>query len=202
MVFNKKNKSLDIVLKTYGIKYEDQPFEFFTTLDMPDAVKQDLLFVTSKLDYKSTEGSIREYVISPILKEAWKRYADDFLLWVEKAINYDNELTGVPDYIISRRSSRGKIFFESPHVAIVEAKKDDFTAGWSQCALEMYAIQKINNTDTSAVYGIVTNGDTWEIASLENNIFTKFTDIFTLKNIDELYNALCTIFEICKKAFV
>ena len=197
MAFHKKIKSLDEVLRLYGVRYEEMGLALLTSFKMPEAVKEDLAFVLDKLDYKSTEGAIREYVISPILKEAWKRYADDFLLWVEKAISYKKEFVGVPDYIISRRSAMGKIFFESPHVAVVEAKKDDFVGGWTQCALEMYAIQKINDTDLSAVYGIVTNGDTWEIGALENSVFTKYTDVFILKNIDELYNALCTIFEKC-----
>ena len=198
MAFNKAIKSLEEVLRLYAIRYVEDSLKLLTSFTISETVRQDLIFITQKLDYKSTEGSIREYVISPILKEAWKQYADDFLLWVEKAINYNDELTGIPDYMISRRSVMGKIFFESPHVAVAGAKKDDFVGGWSQCALEMYAIQKINGADISAVYGIVTNGDTWEIASLETGIFTKFTNAFILKNLDELYNALCTIFERCK----
>ena len=195
MAFNRKQKTLDEVLRLYQISYQDRPFEFLTDFEMPQKAKEDIWFTIDKLDYKSSEGAIREYVISPILREAWRRYADHFLLWVERAISYDKELSGVPDYIISRRSERGKIFFESPHIAVVEAKKDDFIGGWSQCALEMIAISKINN-DKNVVFGVVTNGDTWEIASLSDDIFTKFQHIFVLNKLDELHNALCSIFEL------
>lgn len=46
-----------------------------------------------------------------------------------QSIKYDSELFGIPDYIISKRSELGKIIFETPYLAVVEAKKDDFTSG-------------------------------------------------------------------------
>lgn len=95
--------------------------------------------------------------MSPILKEVWKRYADDFLLWIQKSIRLNDELSGVPDYMISRRSKRGKIFFESPHIAVVEAKKDDFTNRWVQCALEMIAIQRYLESLPMATHGNLHN---------------------------------------------
>jgi len=60
----------------------------------------------------------------------------------------------------------GKIIFESPYIAVIEAKKDDFTNGWAQCSLEMYAIQKINENDKLIICGIVSNGETWEFGKL------------------------------------
>lgn len=201
MAFNRKKKSLVEVLTTYKLRYEEEVFFIKTDFPLPDTINEELDFVLEHLDYKCSESAIREYVISPFLKAAWREYAEDFLLWVEKEIRFDETLNGVPDYVISRKSTMGKIFFESPHVAVIEAKKDDFIGGWAQCALEMYAIHKINNADNATVFGIVTNGDTWEIASLENGNFVKYKNSFSLNNKKELYNALCSLLAQCKIQF-
>ncbi len=193
MAFNRKIKSLDEVLNLYSIDYRETPFPALLQVLLPEVVRADIALIMDKLEYKSSQASIREYIIAPLLKEAWKRYADQLLLWVEKPIAYNGELNGVPDYVISKRSAKGKIFFESPHVAVIEAKKDDFTAGWAQCALEMYTLQKINGQPDLIVYGVVTNGDVWEFASLQQQAFTKYPEIFNLQQIDLLHSALCTI---------
>ena len=114
----------------------------------------------------------------------------------------DHDLSGIPNYVISKKSALGKIIFESPYVAVVEAKKDDFSSGWAQCAAEMYAMQKLNNDDNLPIYGIVSNGETWEIAFLEKQTFTKFRQIYVIQRLDELFSALCSIFEVYKVQFM
>ena len=52
-------------------------------------------------------------------------YVEIFALWSHKPLEYDSNLSGIPDYLISKRSGLGKIIFEVPYVAVVEAKKDD-----------------------------------------------------------------------------
>ncbi len=195
MAFTRKEKSLDEVLKTWAIRYEDGKLLPQTDFSVSPATLSDMAFIMENLDYKSSESALREYVISPMLLEAWKRYAAEFLIWVERPIKFGKELAGVPDYVISRRSPMGKIFFEHPHIAIVEAKKDDFIGGWAQCVLGMITAQKINGTPAEPIFGIVTNGDVWEFAQLENATFTRFSNSFLTSRADDLHNALCTVFE-------
>ncbi len=195
MAFNRKVKSLDEVLKIYTIRYAEGKMRLITQHKMPAAAQEEMAFIMENLDYKSTESALREYVISPILLAAWKRYFSEFLIWVERPIQFGADLSGVPDYVISRRSPMGKIFFEHPHIAIVEAKRDDFIGGWAQCSLGMITAQKINNSPAEPVFGIVTNGDVWEFAELTADTFTHFTNSFLSNQADDLHNAICTILE-------
>lgn len=62
----------------------------------------------------------------------------------------------------------------------------------------MLAIQKINNNDTLAVYGLVSNGEIWEIAKLEKQNFTFYNKRFVIEDLDSLFNVLVSILELCK----
>ena len=88
-----------------------------------------------------------------------------------------------------------------PYIAVVEAKKDDFSSGWAQCGAEMYAMQQINQNPDLTIYGIVSNGETWEVALLFRDQFTFFKDRFDINNLKKLYNALSSIMESCKGQF-
>jgi hypothetical protein len=106
------HKDLESVLRNYDLRYTKAPLVLLENFEVPTVLAEDLRFTLSLLDYKSSESAIREYVISPILKAAWKTFAQDFIIWVEKPIYFNESLNGVPDYIISQRSAKGKIFFE------------------------------------------------------------------------------------------
>ena len=59
-----------------------------------------------------------------MLVELWRLYADKLLLWSHQALNYNDNLSGIPDYMVAQRSARGKVILEKPYLIIVEAKKD------------------------------------------------------------------------------
>jgi hypothetical protein len=194
-------KSLSDVLKKYRIKYEEVDFEVITNESPPLYLVEDISFTLKEVAYQVSEAAICENLIYPVLKSAWKPFTDVFALWSHQSIEYDSELSGIPDYIISKRSDLGKIIFETPYIAVVEAKKDDFTSGWAQCSLEMLTIQKINQSDKLAIFGAVSNGETWEFAQLKDNIFTAYRQRFDITDLSLIYNVLTTILEICKKQF-
>ena len=194
-----KYKSLGEVLKKYRIKYQDLPFEMLTNNDVPPFLLEDLEFTFKNIAYDSSEASICENIIYPILKTAWKPFVDDFALWSHEPIVFNEELSGIPDYVISKRSELGKVVFEAPFLAVVEAKKDDFTAGWAQCSLEMYSIQQINQTPEKSIYGMVSNGDTWEMASLKNANFSAYRERFGTNDLRALFNAIQTVLLLCKE---
>jgi hypothetical protein len=86
-------------------------------------------------------------------------------------------------------------------VIVLEAKMDDFTSGWAQCALEMLAVQKLNGSPQLPVFGIMTNGDYWEFAQLENDLFVEFSARYSIENLNNIMSALNSIFELYKKYF-
>ncbi len=202
MAFTNQFKSLAAVLKHYQIHYKDADFEIIKTATLNESMRQDIFFTLKEVAYNVSEAAICENLIYPLLKEAWKNYADIFAIWSHTSLEYDDELTGIPDYLISKRSALGKIIFDSPLLAVVEAKKDNFSAGWAQCALEMIAIQKINDDEQLVIYGLVSNGEIWEIAMLQNQQFIFYDKRFVIEELDNLFNVLISILEACKLQLV
>ncbi|MDD2863620.1 MAG: hypothetical protein PHC99_02710 [Methylococcales bacterium] len=198
MAFTNQFKSLAAVLKHYQIHYQEADFEIMKTANLNESVKADILFTLKEVAYDVSEAAICENLIYPLLKEAWKLYADVFAIWSHAALEYDDELTGIPDYLISKRSDLGKIIFDSPLLAVVEAKKDNFSAGWAQCALEMVAMQKINANPQLVIYGLVSNGEIWEIATFQHQQFIFYNKRFVIEELDNLFNVLVSILESCK----
>jgi len=194
-------KSLGDVLKTYNIKYIEDNFKIQSQIKVPKHLVTDLNFTLKNIAYDVSEASICENLIYPILRSVWMPYVDIFSLWSHKPIEYDTFLSGIPDYLISKRSDLGKIVFEVPCIAVVEAKKDDFAGGWSQCGVEMYAMQKINKNLELTIYGIVSNGETWEFAQLSNEQFCFYTNRFDINDLKKMYNALSNVMQLCKNQF-
>ena len=82
-----------------------------------------------------------------------------------------------------------------PLIMMVEAKKNDFELGWGQCLAEMVAAQKINDNPDFPVYGIVTDGTSWEFGRLVGDLFTRNRTNFTLANLPILFGAVDSIFK-------
>lgn len=198
MAFTNQFKTLAAVLKHYQIYYQEADFDIIKTATLHQAVHQDILFTLKEVAYDVSEAALCENLIYPLLKAAWKEYADILAIWSHTSLEYDDELTGIPDYLISKRSPLGKIIFDSPLLAAVEAKKDNFSAGWAQCSLEMIAMQKINNNPNIHIYGLVSNGEIWEFAMLKNQEFTFYNKRFVIEQLDELFNVLVSMLEQCK----
>ncbi|MEQ9621910.1 hypothetical protein [Coleofasciculus chthonoplastes] len=152
-----------------------------------------------ELTFEESEYAICETIIFPVLKELYRLYRDKFTLWSHKSLIYNEKLSGVPDYIIAKRSPLGKEIFEQPFFVAVEAKRDDFTKGWGQCLAEMVAIQKMNDqSEQQTIYGIVSNGQLWQFGKLRNNRFTKNFAAYTIYNLEQLLAALNYVFRQCE----
>lgn len=191
-------KTLGEVLKKYQLTLITAAFPPLAVVQSaPPQLHVDIEFTLDSVPYDVSEAAICENLIYPVLREAWKPFVDVFLIWSHQPVALDDELCGVPDYIIARRSKLGKVVFDTPYVAVVEAKKDDFTGGWAQCSLEMYTIQQLNN-DPKPVYGIVSNGEVWEIGRLEGSTLYQYRDRFDINRLDELFSALTWVLETCR----
>ena len=166
-------KTLSQVLQTFHISYQEQNFIQLKPFEISDYLRAELQFNLTELVVDSSEYALCENLIYPILREIWKAYKTDFMLWSHHPIGESDELSGVPDYLITKRSPLGKIVFGQPYFIVIEAKKDNFSEGWGQCAAELVAIQQLNNHPEQTLFGVVTNADRWEFAKLQPELFTQ-----------------------------
>jgi hypothetical protein len=187
-------KSIADVLHSFPLNYQE--LDFIQNLDFAydDYFVSRLNTVIQEGIIFNSEYAICENIISPILTEVWRSYIPKFLIWSHQPLNYDENLSGVPDYVVAQRSARGKVVLEKPYMILVEAKKDNFEEGWGQCLAEMLAAQKINDDLTKKLFGVVSNGKLWEFGVLDAEMFTKNRKYYVLENLGELMGAVNFLF--------
>ncbi len=188
-------KNLSQTQKEFGVSYTEKSFLTSVPVAPPAGFLKDLEFNRANMDVFSSEASRTELVISPLLREAYKRFAHHLSFWIQKPLNYNEKLSGTPDYLIATKSALGKTVLETPLVVVVEAKKNDFEQGWGQCLAELVAAQKINDDSSRPVYGIVTDGELWKFGKLVESEFVLEPTGYTLSDLPELFGALIHIFE-------
>lgn len=187
-------KNIADVLRDFPLSYQEEDFVKAIELACDDRFISRLNTIVRQGIVFNSEYAICENIISPILTEVWLAHTQNFLIWSHQPLNYDENLSGVPDYIIARRSPRGKVILEQPYMILVEAKKDNFEEGWGQCLAEMLAAQKIDGDRSRKKFGVVSNGKLWEFGVLEEEMFTKNRRYYGLENIEELIGAVNFLF--------
>jgi hypothetical protein len=187
-------KSIADVLRSFPLNYQEQDFIQDLGFRCDDYFVSRLNTIVQEGIVFNSEYAICENIISPILTEVWRSYMQKFLIWSHQPLNYDENLSGVPDYVVAQRSPRGKVVLEKPYMILVEAKKDNFEEGWGQCLAEMLAAQKINDDLTKKLFGVVSNGKLWEFGVLEAEMFTKNRKYYVLENLTELMGAVNFLF--------
>lgn len=161
--------------------------------------EEELEFNLREFVFAESEAAVCEAIVFPILREVYRSYGDKLTLWSHKVLIYDAKLSGIPNYILAKRSPLGKQVFERPFLVAVEAKKDDFVEGWGQYLAEMLAMQKINEpSETQTIFGIVSNGKLWEFGKLEGNLFTQNIAAYTLVELERLLGAIAYVFRQCE----
>ncbi|GAA6618080.1 hypothetical protein [Scytonema sp. NUACC26] len=191
-------KTVGEVLQQFQIKYAEANFIIQTDFIVSDYFREDLETTMRDGVVDNSEFAICENLVFPVLKEVWKSYRSQFILWSHQSLKYDEKLTGFPEYILARKSPLGKVVFDKPYFILVEAKQDNFEEGWAQCLAEMIAAQKLNNELQITVFGIVSNGSLWQFGNLEANLFTKNIVPYTIYELDKLFGAVNYIFKQCE----
>ena len=194
-------KTLTEVQERFGIR--DSEIDFVKVdklLNPPEHFLQEFAFTRQHLNVFRSESARCEAIIYPILLQNYKAYAASYMLWIREPLVYDAILSGTPDYLISTRSALGKNVVGTPLVIVVEAKKNDFEVGWGQCLAELIAAQKINAQSIKEhaafpVYGIVTDGTTWQFGRLVDNSFTRNLTPFGLGDLPRLFGAIDAVFK-------
>ena len=191
-------KTISTVLKEFNVTYTEANFMEELAFNIPQSFRDDLSFVMREGVVDNSEYAICENLIYPVLKEVWKIYSDKFTLWSHQSLNYNQNLSGFPEYILAKRSPLGKIVFDQPYFLLVEAKQDKFEEGWGQCLAEMIAAQKLNENRSITIYGIVSNGKIWEFGKLKENVFIKNENLYTIQRLEQLFAIINYIFQQCQ----
>ncbi|MEQ9624929.1 hypothetical protein [Coleofasciculus chthonoplastes] len=192
-------KSIGVVAKTFQIKYIRDNFITEIEFDVTDSFRNELELILNEGVFDNSDRAICETIIYPILKEVWKAYRRNLLLWSHQTLTYDENLSGTPDYIVAKRSPLGTVVFDKPYFVVVEAKKEsDFTEGWGQCLAEMVAVQKINNDPGQRIFGVVSNGAIWQFGQLIADNFTQNKRFYTIQDLERLFAAVNYVFQQCE----
>ncbi len=170
-------------------------FEEITPIEIPSDLKKDLLFVLSNRGDTDMEFYACEFLISPLLKEAWKRNPKA-KLYSHPRIVYE-DLILIPDYVVTAKDKTGVNTFQKPLLITVEAKNDDFQLGWSDAYKQLIVARYLNQNDEIPIYAIVSIGEGWQIGKLDGKIIHKHPSMIGLNKPNELLGVLDFIFADC-----
>jgi hypothetical protein len=141
----------------------------------------------------------KNLLIDAVCDEALENI-DRLKIW--KGANLESDTTcGVADYLVAER--RG--YLEMPFLCIIEAKKDDFEQGLAQCLVEMQACQwenrqtKQKDNHQIDIFGIVTNGNTWQFYKLTPKGEVYETPTYSIGDLELLLGRLHHIFYLCEQ---
>ena len=120
-------------------------------------------------------------------------------VWKAMPLETDT-LTGVADYLFSPDFA----YLKTPLLCAVEAKRDDFVQGRAQCIAEMVACRWNNQRDghERSVYGIVSNGQTWQFYKLDEASTIAESLPYTTSDLPRLLGALDYICGLCAEGLV
>ncbi|MFM7219077.1 MAG: hypothetical protein ACKO21_02460 [Nodosilinea sp.] len=191
-------KRLGETVKEFQIQYTKANFVQEVDFPISDYFRDDLKLMMEEGVVDNSEFAICQNLIYPVLKEVWKTYRVNFLLWTQQYLNCNPNLSGFPEYILARRSPLGTVVFDKPYFILVEAKQDNFDAAWGQCLAEMIAAQQLNDDLKVIIFGITSNGDRWQFGKLEDRFFTLNRTFYTIQDLDNLFAAVNYVFQQCE----
>lgn len=186
------------VCGVHPIQARREPFIAPLPLPLSDYFRSELDLTLKLVPFNGTEYAACETLIYPLLREAWRPFRTALSIWSHPTISYDADLCGTPDYIVSHTSQFGPFKMGMPYLLVVEAKKDDFIAGWGQCLAAMLAAQKLNQIPDQTLFGISTNGQTWEFGKLSGIEFAQEPRPYSLGDLDGLAAVLHFVFLQCR----
>jgi hypothetical protein len=191
-------KSISAVAKEFQINYLRDNFIVETEFALSEVFRNELELIFNDGVFDNSGIAICENIIYPVLKEVWKNYRSNFILWSHQTLVYNENLSGIPDYILAKRSPLGTVVFDQPYFILVEAKKESaFDEGWGQCLAEMIAVQRLNNEPEQTIFGIVSNGAMWQFGKLKLERFTQNKLFYTIQDLERLFAAVNYVFKQC-----
>ena len=141
----------------------------------------------------NSEQARSEMIISPILIDLRRLLKERINLFsgIEFDVDSERGLNGICDFIIS--NSPEILFVSAPVITLVEAKKENITAGLGQCVAEMLAARIFNEragNEVSTIYGAETTGSIWKFMKLEGSVISIDLTEYYLKDVNKILGIL------------
>ena len=130
-------------------------------------------WLTAQLDNlgpfaRRNEKARSEFVVAPLLVAARQLAGGRLAIFSGQRLDVDPEagLTGECDFVLAADES---FVLRAPLLAVVEAKRGDVELGFGQVAAQTLALARFNDKagrPPAAVFGCITNADTWQFLRL------------------------------------
>ena len=143
-----------------------------------------------------TEKAWSELIVTDVLFELREQFdrSISFFSGIDFNVDDDKGLTGVCDFLVSLSPILS--FLEAPVIILVEAKKDNLTLGFGQCAAEMLAAQRFNTergNDIPCLYGATTSGTDWRFLKLEGQKLHIDRSLYSIGQCDKILGILSSM---------
>ncbi|BAY20990.1 hypothetical protein NIES2100_07340 [Calothrix sp. NIES-2100] len=168
-------------------------FANVSDLECSQLLKEILKYNVPIATASNSEKARSEMIIAPILLELRRQLNDKINLFsgVEFNVDVAQGLNGICDFIITDSTER--LIITAPVVVIVEAKKENISAGLGQCIAEMLAAQIFNErsgNEKLAIYGTVTTGSIWQFLKLSGQEIQIDLSEYYLKDVNKILGIL------------
>jgi len=194
-------KAFTDISKRYNIKIiTEELVEKLMVIEPNPYFLEDLKMSQRFRKTASSEFFYCEHYIAPFLRYALRKYTE-FNLWShEITLSADENLNGMPDYVVSYVHNKSFEVFTPPYIAVAGAKKENFDEGWAQGLATALACQMENKHPEIPVYVIVTTGISWEIGFLKEKTLRKHAYSYNaLTHPSEVLGLLDFVFNECDK---
>ena len=194
------NFTLETVRKNFQLETVQSlgVFSDIAPVSPRDHFISDLAKKVSVASAVNTEKARSELIVADVLFELLEYFNQRISLFsgIEFNVDVEEGLTGVCDFLISK--SPDQLSLEAPVIILVEAKKEDLTAGLGQCVAEMLAAQRFNaekGNDIPIIYGTTTSGTDWRFLKLEGLKLHIDTAAYQIVQYDKILGILSSMVE-------
>ena len=192
------NFTLDTVLEAFDLEEVDAAGIFATCEPVkPSELLTTVLERNVPLAFAiGTEKAKSELIVAFVLVELREHFERriSFFSGIEFNVDAEEGLTGICDFLVSL--SPKQFYLEAPALILVEAKRDDLTAGLGQCVAEMVAAQRFNaeeENDIACIYGTITSGIDWLFLKLEGKKLHIDMNAYQISQCDTILGILASM---------
>lgn len=186
--------TLSDVCKTFSLAATTGPMFDVEPVQPPDWLHS--LLQRGRPFALGSEKARSEFIVVPLLLTWVEHSPIPLAVYSGRRLDADpaQGLMGECDFILAKTSPLP--FLQAPIITLVEAKKHDIEAGMGQCTAQMVGAQVFNEregVEVSAIFGCVTNGESWQFLKLEGSQLLIDNTRYYLDNIAQLLGVFVAI---------
>ena len=194
------NFTLDMVRREFQLEIVESAgiFSEASTVVPQDRFMVELAEKVELAISSGTEKARSELIVTDVLFELRKHFNRriSFFSGIEFSVDAEQGLTGVCDFLVSLSPILS--FLEAPIIILVEAKPENLTTRFGQCAAEMLAAQRFNTEKGNAIpciYGATTSGTEWRFLKLEGTRLHIDRAVYPIAQCDKILSILSSMVE-------